>query len=691
MNTWNTNKRSRTIYWLLPTVLALALAVWLGQLQATVTAQRTLPGTLPTGTLPTLDTVVRDQSFGAPRTFAQELTSEQGWGFEHPRLLADVNGDKRQDVVGFGNDGVWLATSNGTSFNPAFVLANFGYNQSWRVQKHVRTLGDINGDGRDDVVGFGYAGVYRALSTGTGFGPIAFVVANFGYDQGWRVEKHERLLGDVNGDGREDIVGFGTDGVWLALAASNGTFPPSAFVLANFGYDQGWTPAKHIRTLADLNGDGKQDIVGFGEYGVWTALSTGNGFAPAHFVFAGFAIGDGGWRVDRHPRLLVDINRDRKADIVGFGNDGVWTALSTGNGGFAAAQFVLADFGYDQGWRTGKPFRFDEGVPQTGCTVSTCEMGINPRFVTDLNHDGYQDIVGFGDATVYRALGGPTGFGSVRGVLREFVTDNGHPWRHYPDVLPSVWPRFVGDVNGDGLPDLVAFDAGEIKVARSSDQPPPPPPTAPSNVRITGATASSLSIAWNDNSNDERKFFINYRKANDVSDGWHTATVSANNTTFVLSSLASDTLYNITVQAENRFDVSAERGVYGRTNSKPQPTPTPTPAPTPTPTGFSSINVFNCNVDQRPVFIWTRDVTQSTWVQRGSLPAQYTNGSCPGNSAPLAVPLQDGHSFWFVAVDPQLIGCGGQNNPESSACQRSIFTQPLPGKANGPVLRHVIN
>jgi hypothetical protein len=274
-------------------------------------------------------------------------------------------------------------------------------------------------------------------------------------------------------------------------------------------------------------------------------------------------------------------------------------------------------------------------------------------------------------------------------VLREFVTDNGHPWRHYPDVLPSVWPRFVGDVNGDGMPDLIAFDEGEIKVAHSSDQP-PPLIAAPSNVHMTHSSPSGMTIAWNDNSNNERRFFIYYGKSGGERSVRITA--NANATTSVFGPLSANTRYCFTVQAESIFGLSAESLVAcGNTAAQPTPTPTPTPAPTPTPSGISSINVFNCNVDQRPVFIWTRDVTQSTWVQRGSLPAQYTNGSCPGNSAPLAVPLQDGHSFWFVAVDPQLIGCGGQNNPEFSACQRSIFTQPLPGKANGPVLRHVIN
>jgi hypothetical protein len=45
-------------------------------------------------------------------------------------------------------------------------------------------------------------------------------VANFGYADeagGWRVDKHPRFLADLTGDGRADIVGFGEAGVYVIL------------------------------------------------------------------------------------------------------------------------------------------------------------------------------------------------------------------------------------------------------------------------------------------------------------------------------------------------------------------------------------------------------------------------------------------------------------------------------------------
>ena len=137
--------------------------------------------------------------------------------------------------------------------------------------------------------------------------------------------------------------------MWTARSNGDGSFQPHQFVLADLGFDQGWRVDKHPRFLADLTGDGKADIVGFGDAGVWTALSNGDGsFQPHQFVLAEFGF-EQGWRVDKHPRFLADLTGDGKADIVGFGDAGVWTALSNGDGSFQPAQFVLAEFGFDSG------------------------------------------------------------------------------------------------------------------------------------------------------------------------------------------------------------------------------------------------------------------------------------------------------------------------------------------------------
>src|SRR5690349_17417578 len=363
----------------------------------------------------------------------------------NPRTVADITGDRRGDLVGFGDTGVWTARSNGdgTFQPPQVVLADFGQEAGgWRIDEHPRFLADLRGNGRSDIVGFGDAGVYVALSNGDGtFGQVRFVLADFGEEAGgWHVDRHPRFVVDINGDGRADIVGFGNAGVYVALGNGDGTFGPVRFVLAAFGFEAGgWRVDRHPRFLADITGDGRADIVGFGDGGVWVALGNGDGtFKEPRFALADLGF-NSGWRVDQHPRFLADITGDRRADIVAFGNDGVYVALSNGDGTFAFQPVpAIADFGHDAGgWRVDK----------------------HPRFVADITGDGRADIVGFGEAGVYVALSNGNGtFGPVRFVLSDFGFDAGG-WRVDKHL------RVLADITGDRRADIVGFGDAGVYVA----------------------------------------------------------------------------------------------------------------------------------------------------------------------------------------------------------------------------------
>lgn len=358
----------------------------------------------------------------------------------HLRMVADVNGDGYDDVVGFGDAAVIvsLAIPEGGFEPPRHFINDFAYNQGFRIERHVRTLADVDGDGRADVVAFGDTGVWLALSGSTRFYPPTFL-ADFGYDQGWRVDLHVRTLADVNGDGRADVVGFGRDGVWVAHSLGN-RFAAPQFVLADFGYNQGWRVDQHVRTLADVNDDGLADIVGFGTYGVFVSLSTGTGFSKPAWFTTEFGANTG-WRVSMHPRMLADVNQDGRADIVAFGSDGVRVALS-GSVRFYPSELVLPDMGYNHGWRV------DE----------------HPRFVRDVSGDGRPDLVGFGAAGVYVAtsLGGAK-FGNMnlwalRYSRADYRLRNGNP-------LPmSEVVNGLGDFNGDGVAETFSFRANGLHV-----------------------------------------------------------------------------------------------------------------------------------------------------------------------------------------------------------------------------------
>ncbi|MDZ7991222.1 MAG: VCBS repeat-containing protein [Nostoc sp. EspVER01] len=325
-----------------------------------------------------------------------------GWtSFDlYPRQIGDINGDGRDDIVGFGSDNVYVALgqSDGT-FGSIFVAQDNNFtvvDGGWTsFDQYPRQLGDVNGDGRDDIVGFGSDNVYVALGQSDGtFGSI-FVAQDNNFtvvDGGWTsFNQYPRQLGDVNGDGRDDIVGFGSDNVYVALGQSDGTFG-SIFVAQDNNFtvvDGGWTSFdQYPRQLGDVNGDGRDDIVGFGSDNVYVALGQSDGTFGSIFVAQdnNFTVVDGGWTsFNQYPRQLGDVNGDGRDDIVGFGSDNVYVALGQSDGTFGSI-FVAQDNNFtvvDGGWTSFNQY---------------------PRQLGDINGDGRNDIVGFGNADVYVAL-----------------------------------------------------------------------------------------------------------------------------------------------------------------------------------------------------------------------------------------------------------------------------------------------
>ena len=106
-------------------------------------------------------------NFGTARIWRSGFT---GWDNNTTvRTVVDVNGDGKADIVGFGNDDVLVALSNGSSFGAATIWNN-GF-ASWDNNTTVRTVVDVTGDEKADIVGFGNTQIIVSPSNGTSFSP----------------------------------------------------------------------------------------------------------------------------------------------------------------------------------------------------------------------------------------------------------------------------------------------------------------------------------------------------------------------------------------------------------------------------------------------------------------------------------------------------------------------------------------
>ena len=114
------------------------------------------------------------------------------------------------------------------------------------------------------------------------------------------------------------------------------------------------------RYVADVTGDGRGDLVGFADDGVYVSYNNGDGTfsSPAVLVVSGFGYAAGNWRVEKHPRFVVDLTGDGRADIIGFGDDGVYVAYNDGTGNFGPIQQLDTAFSYNGGWTENQTVRW---------------------------------------------------------------------------------------------------------------------------------------------------------------------------------------------------------------------------------------------------------------------------------------------------------------------------------------------
>lgn len=343
---------------------------------------------------------------------------------------ADINGDGFADVVYWydaGNPtGLVIRTKFGNGaggFTAAEYVSGDGMDSA---RKGVR-VGDINGDGRADLI-YWYVDSVRGLlirsKISLGNGQFTAVEHQSGEGMGY---SHEDLLfADVNGDGLTDIVywfNHPTNGLVIRTKIGDGT---GWFGSAEHVTGDGMGSAYKGVELGDVNGDGKLDIVYWfydlpprglvGRYKVGDGLG---GFIASEKVF-----GDGMGSTYQDV-LLMDVNGDGKSDLV------YWFYTTPGSVGAGLNVRAKMSDGVPDGklwtaYTPGSPARTITYASLTASSVYTKDEGATaaispqvdvqmPMFVVREVHS--QDGLGGHTATRYRYGGLKAERGTGRGLL----------------------------------------------------------------------------------------------------------------------------------------------------------------------------------------------------------------------------------------------------------------------------------
>ena len=365
-------------------------------------------------------------------------------------------------------------------------------------------IGDVNGDGRPDVV---VASVVSGDGT-TNFQLFVFLQDESGnlappvtYEAGDGVSV---AIGDVNNDGRNDVVVSNGSKIGVLYQNEAGGLEPMKT------YETGYNSVRRVR-IGDLNHDGLNDIAIVGEIGHYEVAifyqNAEGGFNPP-ITFPAY-------NIFSEDIELADINGDGLLDLLI-----PYSHLSMGNyqsaliyyqneqGFLEMPSFQWMDFGEAQNIAVGDVNNdgfpdlvmakgFTEG-PAVGIAYGNRNGTLDPVFweytssrntelvkLGDVNGDGRLDVIlnsGWGGVTVFLqdANGSLMPETSPCGV-------HGYPAMH--DTLA------VGDINGDGK-DEIAVVQGNLHILSARELRPQQISSSPSSVDFgslaVGQTSDSL-------------------------------------------------------------------------------------------------------------------------------------------------------------------------------------------------------
>jgi hypothetical protein len=242
---------------------------------------------------------------------------------------SSVSGDARADLLVHGHDGrIGLRTGTGNGFQDKGQITG-GWGQ-W-VTGDGDNLGrlhfaDINGDGKKDLIENGKNGEINARrGTGTSFGTPEQLSKGWGL---WVTGKGNNLgvlhFADVTGDGKADLIENGRNGEINVRRGTGTSFGTPQTVSRGWGlWVSGDGDDLGVLHFADINGDRKADLIQNGKNGeIRVRRGTGTSFGGSDLLSDGWGL----WVTGKGNNLGVlhfaDINGDGKADLIENGKNG---------------------------------------------------------------------------------------------------------------------------------------------------------------------------------------------------------------------------------------------------------------------------------------------------------------------------------------------------------------------------------
>jgi len=375
-------------------------------------------------------------------TFSQTPTSVAVSGGPLSNVVfADFNGDgvldfaaTQKSTAGLNTiyqDAIFLGQANGT-YLPGTLLTN----PDLAYDICNNSVGDLNGDGKPEIVsancsGVGAAGtltVYLNNGDGTFHTGVYYSAGTESVDNTVaNIAPQAVTIADVNGDGLNDIVSSNPKGgdVTILLGNGNGTVN-----VPTVGYSTGGTP-KTSALVADFNGDGLADIiVPDNEFSFAYLQGYGDGAFRSAMDY--YSPVPGGYGAGATTMATGDFNGDGHPDFV-LGNVG----YNNPSGSLIGITVFLAN---------------PDGSLKPGANYGTsgAYQGVA---VGDFNGDSKLDI-----AAVNQSNGGVQiwhGDGTGAFALASF----------YPTLITEPYTVVTGDFNNDGFPDLAVVNLDSLSTS----------------------------------------------------------------------------------------------------------------------------------------------------------------------------------------------------------------------------------